>query len=225
MGEALGVVLPLAVAVAVFPIPIIAVVLMVGSDRGRVKGLTFVLAWCVGLAVVGGIALALAEGADAGDGDEPATWVAVLLLAGGLVLFAAAVSQWRGRPRADEEMPMPGWMRTIEDFTATKAGASGFALSALNPKNALLVVAAAVEIAAFDLPASQEITVLLAWVLIASFGVLTPLVLALAVGDRSQAPLDSLRAWMARHSGAIMAALFLVIGAKLIGDAMALFSG
>ena len=226
MGQALGVVLPLAVAVAVFPIPIIAVVLLVGSDRGRAKGIAFVLAWCLGLAVLGAIALALAEGADASDGDEPATWVAVLLLALGLLLLAAAVTQWRGRPGADDdETPMPGWMRTIDDFTAMRAGAAGFALSALNPKNALLVVAAAVEIAAVGLAASQEIAVLLAWVAIASVGVLTPLVFARLVGDRSQAPLDSLRGWMARHSAAIMAALLLVIGAKLIGDAVAAFSG
>ena len=57
MGQALGDVLPLAVAIAIFPVPIIAVVLIVGSDRGRAKGLAFVLAWCVGLAAVGAIVL------------------------------------------------------------------------------------------------------------------------------------------------------------------------
>lgn len=60
MSQALGDVLPLAVAVAVFPVPIIAVVLLVGSDRGRAKGLAFVLAWCVGLTAVGAIVLAMA---------------------------------------------------------------------------------------------------------------------------------------------------------------------
>jgi threonine/homoserine/homoserine lactone efflux protein len=224
MGEALGLVLPLAVAVAVFPIPIIAIVLLVGSDRGRARGAAFALGWCAGLTVSGAIVLALASGAEASDDHEPATWVAVLLLALGLLLLAAAVTQWRGRPGADDEVGMPGWMRTIDDFTVAKAGATGFALSALNPKNAVLVVAAAVEISAVGLPASQEITVLLAWVVIASVGVLTPLVVVLVVGDQAQALLDGLRGWMSRHSGAIMAALFLVIGAKLIGDAVALFS-
>ncbi|HEU6445367.1 MAG TPA: hypothetical protein VFL61_09945 [Gaiellaceae bacterium] len=44
MSQALGYMLPLAVAVAVFPVPMIAVVFMVGSDRGRTIGLAFVLA-------------------------------------------------------------------------------------------------------------------------------------------------------------------------------------
>jgi hypothetical protein len=61
MGQAVGNLLPLAVAVAVFPVPIIAVVLVLGSDRGTGKGLAFVLAWCVGLTAVGAIALVSPE--------------------------------------------------------------------------------------------------------------------------------------------------------------------
>ena len=60
MGQALGDVLPLAVAVAIFPVPIIAVVLVLGSDRGTAKGVALVLAWLVGLTAVGGIVLVLA---------------------------------------------------------------------------------------------------------------------------------------------------------------------
>jgi threonine/homoserine/homoserine lactone efflux protein len=223
MNQALRYVLPLAVAVAVFPIPIIAVVLMVGSDRGRVKGFAFVLAWCVGLTAVGALVLALADGADASDDAEPATWVAVLLLALGLLLFAAALKQWRGRPAAGDETPIPVWMRAIDDFTIAKACGAGFAISALNPKNVLLVGAAALEIGVLGLPASEEIAALLIFVVIASVGVLSPLVLTVALGDRSRAPLHTLRGWMAVNNAAIMAVLFLVIGAKLVGDALAAF--
>lgn len=60
VGQALGDVLPLAVAVAIFPVPIIAVVLVLGSDRGTAKGVALVLAWLVGLTAVGGIVLVLA---------------------------------------------------------------------------------------------------------------------------------------------------------------------
>ena len=225
MSQALGDVLPLAVAVAVFPVPIIAVVLLLGSDRGRAKGSVFVLAWCVGLTAVGAIVLALADGAAASDDREPAAWVAVLLLALGLLLFAAALKQWHGRPTAGQRTPTPPWMRAIDDFTIAKAGGAGFALSAVNPKNALLVIAAALEIGAAGLPASAQITVLLVFVVIASVGVLTPLALALALGHRSRVPLDAVRGWMADNNAVIMAVLFLVIGAKLVGDAIAILFG
>jgi threonine/homoserine/homoserine lactone efflux protein len=225
VGQAVGNVLPLAVAVAVFPVPVIAAVLVLGSERGTAKGLAFVGAWCAGLAAVGAIALVLAGVADASEAGEPATWVDVLLLGVGLLLVALAVKQWRGRPGAGDETPVPGWMRTIGDFTIAKAGGAGFALSALNPKNVLLTVAAAAEIAEVGLPAGQQVAVLLGFVLFASAGVLTPLVLSLALGERSREPLDQVRAWMARHNAAIMAVLFLLIGAKLVGDAVSGFSG
>jgi threonine/homoserine/homoserine lactone efflux protein len=224
LGQALGAVLPLAVAVAIFPVPIIAAVLMVGSDGGRAKGLVFVLAWCCGLAAVGAVVLLLTGVSDASDGGEPATWLSVLILGLGLALVAAAVNQWRGRPGEGEETPTPGWMRAIGDFTLVKAAGAGFALTALNPKNVLLVVGAAAEIAEFELPAGQEIAVLAVFVVIASIGVLTPLVLSVALGERSRELLDGLRGWMARHNAAIMAVLLLVIGVKLIGDAVSGFS-
>jgi len=224
VGHAIGNVLPLAVAIAVFPVPMIAVVLLLGSERGRAKGLAFLLAWSVGLAAVGAIALVLGGVAGASNGGEPATWVNALLLGLGLLLLWLAAKGWRGRPRAGDETPLPGWMRTIDEFGAAKAGGAGFALSALNPKNVLLTVAAAAEIADVGLPAGEEVVVLVVFVLLASAGVLAPLVLSLALGDRSRGLLDGLRGWMARHNAAIMAVLFLLIGAKLVGDAISGFS-
>jgi threonine/homoserine/homoserine lactone efflux protein len=220
VGEAVGNVLPLAVAVAVFPVPIITVVLVLGSDRGTAKGLAFVLVWCLGLAAVGAVALVLAGAADGSDEGEPATWISVVLLALGLLLVALAGKQWRARPSPGEETPVPGWMRTIGDFSVAKAGAAGFALSALNPKNALLTVAAAAEIAEVGAPAGEQVVVLVVFVLLASAGVLSPLVASLVLGDRSDALLGGLRHRMARHNAVITAVLFLLIGAKLIGDAV-----
>ncbi|HEY7604633.1 MAG TPA: GAP family protein [Gaiellaceae bacterium] len=225
MGHALGNVLPLAIAVAVFPVPIIAAVLVVGSDRGRVKGAAFVLAWCAGLAIVGALVLVLGGVADASEGGEPASWVSWLLLGLGLLCLAGAVKQLRSRPGPGEETPVPGWMRRMDDLTIAKAAAAGFALTALNPKNVLLTVAAGAEIAEGGIPASQEVMVMAVFVLLASAGVLTPLVLALALGDRSRDLLDGLRGWMARYNATIMAVLFMLIGVKLIGDAVSGLSG
>ena len=167
--------------------------------------------------------LLLGSVVDGSDAGEPATWVNVLLLALGLLLLVASVRQWRGRPRRRRN-PTPAWMRTIDDFTMAKAAGAGFALTALNPKNVLLAVAAAAEIAEVGLPASQQVGVLVVFVVIASAGVLTPLVLSVALGDRSRELLDALEGWMARHNAVIMAVLFLLIGAKLIGDAVSGFS-
>jgi threonine/homoserine/homoserine lactone efflux protein len=225
VGQAIGSVLPLAVAIAVFPVPLIAVVLVLDSDRGIAKGVAFVVAWFVGLVAVGAIALVLAAAADASEEGESATWVDVLLLGLGLLLLVFAARQWRDRPSTGEATPVPGWMRTIGNFTIVKAAATGLALAALNPKNVLLTVAAAAEIGGAGLPAGEQVAVLIVFVLLASVGVLTPLLLSFALGDRATAVLDRLRRWMARYNTVIVAVLCLLIGAKLIGDAISGFSG
>jgi threonine/homoserine/homoserine lactone efflux protein len=224
VGQALGNVLLPAIAIAIFPIPIIAIVLLLGSDRWAAKGVAFVFAWCVGLTCVGAAVLLLADRAGANEGGEPAGWTNWLLVGLGVLLLGAAVKQWRGRPRVGVETPVPGWMHAIDRFTVAKAGVAGFALAGVNPKNVLLTVAAATEIADAGLPASHQAAVLLVFVLVASLGVLSPLVLSLALGERARKPLERLRGWMARHNSAMMAALFLLIGAKLIVDAISGFS-
>ncbi len=51
-----------------------------------------------------------------------------------------------------------------------------------------------------------------------------PVVIYFALGDRAGPILDGLKTWMARNNAVIMAVLCLVIGAKLIGDAIAGFA-
>ena len=212
-------------AVAIFPVPIMAVVLILATDRGLTKGIAFVLTWCLGLAGVGAIALLLGGAVDASDGAEPARWVSVLLLCLGALLVWLAARQWQGRPSAGEETPMPSWMRAMDSFTTAKAAGAGLALTALNPKNVLLTVAAAAEIAEVGLPAGQQAVVLAGFVLVASAGVVSPVAVSLALGDRSREVLDSLRARLARHNAVIMTVLFVLIGAKLIGDGVSGLAG
>ena len=224
MGQAIGQALPSAVGVAISPLPIVAVVLMLVSDRGRVNGPAFVLGWWVGLAVVGLVVLGVAGGAGATNEGEPASWVDWVDLLLGLLLVALAAWQWRGRPHAGEEALTPKWMGALDAFTPVKAGAAGVVLSALNPKNALLAVAGAATIAQTAISTGAQIASYVVFVVIASIGVAAPVVLYFVLGDRSGPLLDSLKGWMARNNAVIMTVLLLVIGAKLIGQAIAGFS-
>jgi threonine/homoserine/homoserine lactone efflux protein len=221
MGEAIGQMLPSAVGVAISPIPIVAVVLMLVSARGRVNGPAFLIGWWVGVAAVGAIMLVVAGGADATEEGEPATWVSVLVLVLGLLLFLVAAKQWRGRPHEGEAAEAPKWMSALDRFTPPKAAGAGVLLSGLNPKNLLLTVAGAAAIAQADISASQEAVALVVFVLIASIGVAVPLVIYFALGDRAGSLLERLKNWMAQNNAVIMAALLLIIGVKLIGDAIA----
>src|SRR5689334_18883293 len=99
MGAAIGQVLSFAVGVALSPLPIVAVVLMLGTPRARANGPAFVAGWILGLVVVGAIALVAAGAAGATSGGGPADWVGVVKLVLGVALLALAARQWRRRPQ------------------------------------------------------------------------------------------------------------------------------
>jgi threonine/homoserine/homoserine lactone efflux protein len=224
VGEAIGQILPLAVVVALSPVPIIAVILMLVTPQARANGPAFVLGWLVGLAVVGVIALALASPADATDDGKPAAWVSLLKLLLGLLLVLVALRQWRGRPHAGEQAATPKWMGAIEGFTPAKAGGAGVVLSGANPKNLLLAVAAAAAIAQAGVSGGEQAVAYAAFAVIGTIGVAAPVVIYFALGDRAGPILDGLKAWMGRNNAVIMAVLCLVIGSKLVGDAISGFS-
>src|ERR1700735_5594544 len=147
MGQAIGNVLPQAVGVALSPIPIIAVVLMLATPRGKVCGPAFVFGWFLGLAVVGTIVLLVAGGAGATSSDgKPETWVSVLKLVLGLLLLLVGFREWRGRPQGDTKPTLPKWMEQIDTFTPIKAAGLAAALSGVNPKNLIFTVGAAAAI-------------------------------------------------------------------------------
>jgi threonine/homoserine/homoserine lactone efflux protein len=218
VADAIGQVLSLGVGVALSPVPIIAVVLMLGTPRGRVNGPMFLLGWVLGLAVVGTIVLVAAGGADAMDADGPATWVSVLKLVLGVLLLLVAARQWRNRPRGGDEAAMPKWMRAIDRFTAGRSLAIATVLSGINPKNLLLTVGAAAAIAQTGVDAGQQALALAVFIVVATLGPGIPVAIYFLLGSRAKRILDELKLWMAAHNAAIMAVLCLVIGAKLIGD-------
>lgn len=112
MGQAVGQLIPLAVGVALSPLPIIAVILMLTSPDGRVAGSSFLAGWVSALAVLGTVVLLAADEAQASSSGTPAAWVSVLQFALGVLLLGVAVQQWRGR-RAGTRSPSSraGWRR------------------------------------------------------------------------------------------------------------------
>ena len=149
------------------------------------------------------------------------SWLKLVL---GILLLLVAAKQWRGRPRAGEEAATPKWMAALDSFTPVKSLGSGALLSSVNPKNLLLSVAGAAAIAQTGIPAGEQAVAWIVFVLVASLGVGTPVVLYFALGDRSRSMLDELKTWMASHNAAIMTVLLLVFGVKLVGDAITGFS-
>jgi len=220
MGQAIGGSLPLAIGIAISPIPIIAVVLMLTTPRARVNGPAFILGWLLGLGVIGAIVLAIADPAKASNSGAPATWVSWLKIVLGILLLLVAVRQFRGRPHDKEQAAMPKWMGAIDNFKPPAALGTGALLAGANPKNLLLAVGGAVAIAQTGIDGAQQAIAYLIFAVIATIGIGAPVGIYFALGKRSQDILGRLKDWMGQHNAVIMSVLCLIIGAKLIGDAI-----
>jgi len=220
MGQAIGGSLPLAVGIALSPIPIIAVVLMLTSQKARVNGPVFVAGWLAGLAIVGALVLAISGPGGASQSGAPATWVSWVKIVLGVLLLLVAARQFRSRPHGGEEPEMPKWMTTIDKTSPPAAFGLAAVLSGANPKNLLLAVGGAAAIAQTGISGGQQALAYLVFAVIGTLGVGIPVVLYFAMGDRSAKLLAGLKDWMSEHNAVIMTVLCLIIGVKLIGDAI-----
>jgi hypothetical protein len=196
------------------------VVLMLTTPRARTNGPAFVLGWLLGLGVVGEVVLALAGPGGASENGQPATWVSWLKLLLGVLLLLVAARQFRGRPHQGEEAPLPKWMGAIDRFTPPQALGGGAVLAGANPKNLLLAVGGAAAIAQTGIPGGQQAIAYAVFAVVGTLGVGAPVGIYLGMGKRSAELLGRLKDWMGQHNAVIMAVLCLVIGVKLLGDAI-----
>ncbi len=222
LQEAIGQVLSFGVVVGLSPIPIIGVVVMLGTPRARVNGPAFLVGWVVGLSVVGVAVLLIAKGAGAADDGGTASGDSWLKIALGVLLIVLAAKQWRGRPRDGAPGNLPAWLQAVDRFGAAKAAGMGVVLSAANPKNLIMTVGASVAIVQTGAPVGDKFVALAVFVAIGTVGVAAPVVAFFVLGERATRMLDDMKAWLAAHNNAVMAVLLLVIGAKLLGDGIAI---
>lgn len=220
MWAVIGDFLPLALAVAISPVPIIAVILMLLTPRAGAASRGFLFGWLAGI-VVGLVLFAiLAAVAGIGSGGS-STWGAVIRLLLGTLLLLLAAGQWRSRPRSGEPAALPGWLKAIDKVTPPLAVGLGFLLAAVNPKNLVLLVGAGVDLGGAGLSAGAAVGAGAFFVVLAASTVLVPVVGYAVARDRVRPWLDRLREWLTVNNTAVMTVLLVVMGGVLVGKGVA----
>lgn len=221
MWQAIGDVLPMAIGVALSPVPVIAMILMLITPKARSNGIAFALGWVLGLFLVGFGALLMATAVGLSTEKAAETGVAWGKVVLGLLFLWLAVRQWRARPRPGEEPVMPRWMGAIDAFTPGKALGLAAVLSGVNPKNLVLTLSAAAAVAQVpDLSGGERAVAMVVYIVLASLTVLAPLAVYLTMGAKASEVLSGWRQWLAQHNAAIMFVLFLVFGTILVGKGL-----
>jgi threonine/homoserine/homoserine lactone efflux protein len=218
LNDAIGGLLPSALAVALSPIPIVAVVVVLGAPRARTAGPAFALGWIAGLLCVSVIVVLLVgTGADS-DGDDPGLdWFKIAI---GILFLLMAAKQWTKRPKPGREPETPSWMATIDSATPARAAVLGAALSGANPKNLALTLTAAASIAEAGLDSSDTAIAIAVFVALGSITVAGSVLFHLVAADRAARPLGAVKRFMSDNNAVVMMVVLLLLGAKLLGDGL-----
>lgn len=217
LNQATGDILPAAAAVALSPIPIVAVVLMLDSARARSNGLAFALGWVAGLSAVSVVVVVVAGGSSDPD-SAAASGVNGVQVTIGLLFLVMASRQWRKRPRKGEAPEMPSWMASVESIAPPRALALGVLLSAVNPKNLALTLAASAAIAKAGLDPSGEAIVIAVFVVLGSVTVVGAVLAFVVAPVKAARPLGAIRQFMSDNNATIMFVILVILGLKILGD-------
>jgi len=225
MGQGISEVLPFAIGVAISPIPIVAVILILFTNRAKVNGPVFLIGWIIGLTAVAAVVYAIAHAANA-DSDSTASdtvsWIKVGL---GVVLLGAARRQFAKRPKPGDAAQMPKWLSRVDDMKPGAAFVLALVCSAVNPKNLVLAAGAAAGVA--QIPGNSvgdSIVALLVFVAVSSLSVGGAVAYYLLGGEKARAHLDDLKSWLSMNNAAVMTTLLLIIGVVLIAKGLNLLT-
>lgn len=216
MSDVIGEILPLAVVIALSPIPIVATILMLLSPRARSTGIGFLVGWVVAVMLLLVIFSALSNLLPRPDPEGSSPVSAALKIVIGAALVALGIRKWTRRPGAGESAAEPAWMARVDSMTGGRAVMFGMLLGA-NPKNLLLALAAGVAIGSSGLTISEEVIAAAVFTAVAAASVAIPVLVYLAAARHMRAPLVAVRSWLVANNATVMSVQSLVIGVVVIG--------
>ncbi|WP_104089918.1 GAP family protein [Arthrobacter sp. GMC3] len=224
MGSVIGELLPLAIGIAVSPLPIIAAILLLLSPHARGTSFGFLIGWLLGIIVATVVFIFVATVLPETGTDGPQPIVGTLKIILGAALLVFAVRQFRAHPADGAEPQLPKWMSALNTMTAGRGTLLGLSLAALNPKNLVMAASAGITVGAVELDPGSTIVAVVLFTLIAGSTVGVPVIAYLTATERMSAPLATLRTWLVRNNSTVMAVLLLVLGVTQVGKGIGEFS-
>lgn len=218
MLGAIGQALPVAVAALVASLSVLPIVLLVITGRNGHADLAFVAGWLAGNLVVAGVVVLVVDVTV--PASAPPRWTAVARIVVGVVLLLLALRTWRGRPRDGEVPPTPGWMTAIGSAAPPRAFGVAVLASSVNPKNAVFAVSGASAILDATTVPGEQVVALAVFVVVASAGVIAPVVAARIGGEDARGALDRLTGWAAANSAAVLTLVLVLLAAMMIGNGL-----
>lgn len=211
-GTVLTGLVPLGLVISLSPLTVIPAVLVLQAPRPRPSSLAFLGGWLLSLAALTALAVA-ASGLLGGLDKEPPRWSSWLRVVLGAALIVFGIYRWLNRHRQAES---PSWMRSFANITPARAGITGAVLAVVRPDVALICVPAGLGIGTSGLGVVGDWVAAAFFVAIAASSVAIPILAYAVAGSRLDDTLARLKDWMDRNNAALLAVVFVVIGAMVL---------
>ena len=220
MLQAIGHILPIALAVAISSVPIMATVVILLSPKGTKTALPFLIGWVLGMAVVVTLCTLGAQVIPAPRSDRrEATAIAAAEILVGIALVVVAIIEWR-RARRHPSDALPKWLSSVDKLGPWSAFGIAFALN-LRPKGLLLAIAAGLAIRAENLSVGESAIVIAIYTVIGALTVAVPVILSLVDRKGTEPRLVDAKDWLSHNSVTVTALIVLLIGVVIIGAGIA----
>ncbi|MFI7355495.1 GAP family protein [Streptomyces avidinii] len=204
----------IALAIALYPLPMMAFILVVSSPRGVWKGLAFILAWLANLVVVIAIVLALTGGEPPSPRSPPGVAALAAKLAIGVWLVAYGVRRYR-------RLKVKAVRDTTSEPSRMEVGspwaAAGLAVL-LQPWG--MVAAGATTVVQADTSHATTYLALLGFCLLASSGLLAAELYMVFAPEAAQDRLLRMRTWMEGHKDEAIVFVCLLLGMWLTAQSI-----
>lgn len=221
MGEAFLQMLPFAVAIALSPVAVIAMVLILGTKHAKANGFSFFTGWIGGVYVIGMLILRVLSSREIRRFERAfSSEILMFFFIVGLLCLIISFKQWMDRPKKEEAVVMPKWLSVVHTIRSPAAAVLGIILGSVSPKNFLLIVGGAKVISETEILRSAQAFSWISFTVVASLGVAVPFFVYLSGGERSVVILQQLKVWLARNNNSITAFLLLIIGIRLIAEVL-----
>ncbi len=202
--------LPLAIVCALSPWAIVAVILMLASDRPS-NAVWWLVGWTLSTFGIGVLIVLFFGGYDFSKSTTPTKAACIVQVALGVLLLMAAARFWARRPARTGQLPKePGWMTRIGKMSPVWA----FLIGAFWI-NTTLVVAAGIDTLRAELSNRQSIVVFAAFTLVTLCVQGALILYAYLLPKRAAVGLTRIREWITRNQQAALAVVALVLAVWL----------
>ncbi|MFE0648020.1 GAP family protein [Streptomyces sp. NPDC059534] len=224
-------------AITLYPLPVMAFVLVVSAPRGVYKGLAFILAWLACLVAVIAMVLLFTGGQPPAPRSAPsiAALAATLVIGVSLIVYSehrrrrsrravAAAAASPASPPAGEAEGSGGSGRSLPSRMDQATGWSAAGLAVLlQPWG--MVSAAATTVVKADLSHAESFLVLLGFCVLATASLLAMELYMVFAPEKAQLSLARLRAWLTRHKDPAIVLTCLLLGLWLVGRSLYQLTG